>query len=116
MAPDADEDGDTDAEHGTPRDAEEPDPHAHLARGEPLAPLVEEYGPLELDPEGDPFERFTVTPDGLLAVDGAAREGRLDRFAMMDDAAVVDDPTDIHGVGTWTAKTSAVSERVTPNV
>jgi DNA-3-methyladenine glycosylase II len=128
------------------------DPHAHLARDETLAPLVESYGPLELDPTGDPFERlvvslvnqqlssaaaatirerlfdrFEVTPDGLLAADedalrdvglsrqkvdyvrsvaDAAREGSLDRerFAAMDDAAVVDELTDIRGVGEWTAK------------
>jgi DNA-3-methyladenine glycosylase II len=153
MVPDAD---DSDTEHDASRRVEEPVPHAHLARDETLAPLVEAYGPLELDPEGDPFERlvvslvnqqlstasaaairerlfdrFTVTPDGLLAVDEAAlrevglsgrkvdyirsaaeaaREGRLarDRFAVMDDAAVVDDLTDIHGVGTWTAKMFAM--------
>ncbi|WP_276260777.1 DNA-3-methyladenine glycosylase family protein [Haloglomus litoreum] len=148
MAPDAD--GDDTA-------PDEPqDPHTHLARDEVLAPLVEGYGPLELDPAGDPFERlvvslvnqqlssasaaairerlfdrFDVTPAGMLAADEAAlrdvglsgqkidyvrsaaraaQEGRLDgdRFAAMDDAAVVADLTDIRGVGDWTGKMFAM--------
>jgi DNA-3-methyladenine glycosylase II len=152
MAPDADDDDAV--SHGT---SDEPqDPHAHLAGDETLAPLVESYGPLELDPTGDPFERlvvslvnqqlssasaaairerlfdrFEVTSEGLLAADEdalrdvglsrqkvdyvqsaaeAAREGRLDRdrFAAMDDTAVVDDLTDIRGVGDWTGKMFAM--------
>jgi DNA-3-methyladenine glycosylase II len=144
MAPDADDTGTTPAE---PRD-----PHAHLARDGRLAPLVERHGRLELDPAGDPFERlvvslvnqqlssaaaatirerlfdrFELTPAGLLAADEdalhevglsrqkvdyvrhaatAAQEGRLDRerFVGMDDAAVVAELTDIRGVGDWTGK------------
>jgi DNA-3-methyladenine glycosylase II len=72
-------------------------------------------------------ERFELTPEGLLAADRealrevglsgqkveyvrhvaeAAREGRLDheRFATLDDDAVVAELTGIHGVGEWTAR------------
>jgi DNA-3-methyladenine glycosylase II len=149
MAPDADSD-----DRAAPDEPQ--DPHAHLAGDETLAPLVESYGPLELDPTGDRFERlvvslvnqqlssaaaatirerlferFEVTPEGLLAADEdalkevglsrqkvgyvrsvaeAAQDGRLDRdrFAAMDDAAVVDDLTDIRGVGDWTGKMFAM--------
>jgi DNA-3-methyladenine glycosylase II len=132
------------------------DPHAHLASDDTLAPLVESYGPLELDPAGDPFERlvvslvnqqlssasaaairerlfdrFEVTPEGLLAADEdalrdvglsgqkvdyvrsaaeAAQAGRLarDRFAELSDAAVLEELTDIRGVGDWTGKMFAM--------
>lgn len=148
MAPDADDTGTTPAE---PRD-----PHAHLARDEGLAPLIERHGRLELDATGDPFERlvvslvnqqlssaaaaairerlfdrFEVTPAGLLAADAdalrevglsrqkvdyvrhaaaAAQEGRLDRerFADVDDATVVAELTEVRGVGDWTGKTFAM--------
>lgn len=127
-------------------------PHAHLATDAALAPLIEAYGPLELDVAADPFERlvtslvnqqlssaaaatirgrladrFELTPEALLAADGAAlrdvglsgqkveyvrhaaeaaREGRLDRdrFDGMPDDTVVGELTDIRGVGDWTAR------------
>lgn len=136
--------------------AEPQDPHAHLTADGSLAPLIESYGPLELDPTGDPFERlvvslvnqqlssaaaatirdrlfdrFEVTPEGLLTADEAAlrdvglseqkvgyvrsaaeaaRAGRLDRerFADLDDAAVVTELTEIRGVGEWTGKMFAM--------
>lgn len=72
-------------------------------------------------------ERVELTPEGVLAADRetlrdvglsqqkveyvrhvatAARDGRLDaeRFATLDDEAVVAELTDIHGVGEWTAR------------
>ncbi|MFB6206251.1 MAG: DNA-3-methyladenine glycosylase [Haloglomus sp.] len=145
-----------DTEDSADGSASAADPHAHLAADDTLAPLVEAYGPLELDPAGDPFERlvvslvnqqlssasaaairerlfdrFEVTPEGLLAADEdalrevglsrqkvdyvrhvaeAARDGRLDRdrFVGMDDAAVVAELTDIRGVGDWTGKMFAM--------
>jgi DNA-3-methyladenine glycosylase II len=77
------------------------------------------------------FDRFEVTPEVLLAADegalrdvglskqkvgyvrsaaGAAREGRLDRdrFDGLPDRAVVDELTDIRGVGDWTARMFAM--------
>jgi DNA-3-methyladenine glycosylase II len=132
------------------------DPHAHLAADGSLAPLIESYGPLELEPTGDPFERlvvslvnqqlssaaaatirdrlfdrFEVTPEGLLAAEEAAlrdvglsqqkvsyvrhaaeaaRDGRLDceRFGDLDDGAVVTELTEIRGVGEWTGKMFAM--------
>ena len=117
-----------------------------------LAPYVEEYGPLELDPADDLFERLVVslirqqvsmdaaaairerlfeavevTPEEVLAADPetlqdaglsaakteyvravaeAFQQEGYDRgyFAAMDDDAVVDELTEIRGVGPWTAK------------
>lgn len=145
-----------DADRPDAATAEPQDPHAHLATDEAFAPLVDSYGPLEFDPSGDPFERlvismgnqqlssaaaatirdrlfdrFDVTPEGLLAADEvalcdvglseqqvgyvrnaaeAAHEGRLDRerFADLDDAAVVTELTEIRGVGEWTGKNFAM--------
>jgi DNA-3-methyladenine glycosylase II len=149
MAPD-------EADRSDAAPAEPQDPHAHLAADDSLAPLIDSHGPLELDSSGDPFERlvvslvnqqlssaaaatirdrlfdrFEVTPEGLLAADEAAlrdvglseqkvgyvrhaaeaaRAGRLDRdrFADRDDAAVVTELTEIRGVGEWTGKLFAM--------
>ncbi|MEF8907583.1 MAG: DNA-3-methyladenine glycosylase 2 family protein [Haloarculaceae archaeon] len=124
----------------------------HLRSDPDLAPLVEEHGPLELEPADDPFRRLVVsltrqqvsmaaaaaiekrlfdavevTPGGLLAAEESTlrdaglsrqkteyvravarawREREYDRgfFEGMDDEAVTAELTDIHGVGTWTAK------------
>jgi DNA-3-methyladenine glycosylase II len=118
-----------------------------------LAPLVEKYGQLRLDPVDDPFERLVVsivnqqqsthaaatirerlfesvepTPKGIRSADeetlraaglsakkveylhSAAREfeERMlthERFAEMTDEEIIETMTEIHGVGTWTAKT-----------
>lgn len=128
------------------------DAAAHLRSDPDLGPLVEEHGPLGLEPTEDPFRRLVVSltrqqvsmaaadaieqrlfdavevsPEGLLAAEEATlreaglsgqkaeyvravaeawRERGYDRehFAGMDDDAVVDELTDIHGVGDWTAK------------
>ena len=117
-----------------------------------LRPYVADFGPLELEPVEDTFERlvvslirqqvsieaaaaiqerlferFEITPERLLAADedrlrdcglsaakaeyvkataDAYREHGYDRayFEGMADAAVVDELTDIRGVGPWTAK------------
>jgi DNA-3-methyladenine glycosylase II len=127
------------------------DPHEHL-RGTALAPYLESHGELEVEPAEDPFartvvsvlnqqlsttaaaairdrvfDRFEVTPSGMLAAEAAAlrdaglsrqkveyvreiarafEDGRIDpdRYAGMDDAAVIEDLTAVRGVGDWTAK------------
>ena len=128
------------------------DPNEFL-RGDPaLAPLVDEHGPITVEPHPDPFERlvtsivnqqlsgesaaasrgrltdrFELTPDALLAADGAAlretglssskvdyvksvaeayRAGDItpDRLGGLDDESVVDALTEVRGVGVWTAK------------
>jgi DNA-3-methyladenine glycosylase II len=73
------------------------------------------------------FDRFEVTPSGMLAADEAAlreaglsaqkveyvreiarafEDGRIDpdHFAGMDEAAVAEELTEVRGVGDWTAK------------
>lgn len=117
-----------------------------------LATLVDEHGPLTLDPPEDSFQRlvvslirqqvstnaaaairqrlfdrFEVTPEAMVAADDAelrdvglseakveyvtaVSKAYLDRgfskeyFAPMDDEAVLDELTDIRGVGPWTGK------------
>lgn len=131
-------------------DADATTPHDHLRRTD-LAPLVDTYGELALDPADDIFhrlvvsvvnqlisteaartirgrlfDRFEVTPEGMLAADSdALREVGLsgqkveyvkniarwfdeetvtrDRFTDMSDNEVVADLTAIRGVGDWTA-------------
>lgn len=126
-------------------------PHDHL-RTTDLAPLVDAYGELHLDPADDIFrrlvvsvvnqlisteaaktirgrlfDRFEVTPEGILAADEEAlrdvglsgqkveyvkniarwfREEDVtrDRFTDMSDSEVVADLTEIRGVGEWTAE------------
>ena len=128
------------------------DPHEHLRADPDLGPYVERHGELDLEPAEDPFartvvsvlnqqlstasaaairdrvfDRFEVTPSGMLAADEAAlrdaglsaqkieyvreiarafRDGRIDpaRYAGMDEAAVVEELTEVRGVGDWTAK------------
>ncbi|SDM38960.1 DNA-3-methyladenine glycosylase II [Halogranum gelatinilyticum] len=132
-------------------DADAPTPHDHL-RTTDLEPLVETYGELHLDPSDDLFQRlvvsvvnqlisteaaktirgrlfdrFEVTPAGILAADAdALREVGLsgqkveyvknvarwfdeqdvtrDRFTDMTDSEVVADLTEITGIGDWTAE------------
>ncbi|GAB3018433.1 DNA-3-methyladenine glycosylase family protein [Natronobiforma cellulositropha] len=122
-----------------------------LRRDPVMAGLIEEHGPLELEPAADEFERLVVsiinqqmstasatairervfsrveiTPEGLLAADAAVlrdaglstqkveyvrnvarafRERDLSaaRFADEPDEVVIDELTDIRGVGPWTA-------------
>jgi DNA-3-methyladenine glycosylase II len=140
----------------TPRDADPPsdatDPHEHLRADPHLGPYVESHGELDLEPADDPFartvvsvlnqqlstasaaairervfDRFEVTPRGMLAADEAALrdaglsaqkveyvreiarafdDGRIDpdRFVGMDANAVVAELTNVRGVGDWTAK------------
>jgi DNA-3-methyladenine glycosylase II len=128
------------------------DPHEHLRADPHLGPYVESHGELDLEPAADPFartvvsvmnqqlstasaaairervfDRFDVTPRGILAADEAALrdaglsaqkveyvreiarafdDGRIDpdRFVGMDGDAVVAELTDVRGVGDWTAK------------
>ncbi|MFB6118617.1 DNA-3-methyladenine glycosylase family protein [Halosegnis sp.] len=127
------------------------DPYELLRSDPQLAPLVTEHGELTLDPADDPFarlvvavcnqqlsqasaaaieqrlfDRFDITPAGLLEADQAAlreaglssqkveyvrniatafRDGDLsvERLRAMDDDAVRAALTDITGVGPWTA-------------
>jgi DNA-3-methyladenine glycosylase II len=143
-------DGSTGA--GTDATPDATGPHEHLRSDPHLGPYVESHGELDLEPAEDPFartavsvmnqqlstasaaairdrvfDRFQVTPSGMLAADEAAlrdaglspqkveylreiarafEDGRIDpdRYAGMDDEAVVDELTDIRGVGDWTAK------------
>jgi len=143
-------DGSTGADTDATSDAT--GPHEHLRSDPYLGPYVESHGELDLEPAEDPFartavsvmnqqlstasaaairdrvfDRFRVTPSGMLAADEAAlrdaglspqkveylreiarafEDGRIDpdRYAGMDDEAVVDELTDIRGVGDWTAK------------
>lgn len=117
-----------------------------------LAPLIDEYGELTVEPADNPYERlvvsilnqqlstqsaaaikerlfdrFDVTPEAMLAVDedvlqdvglsrqkityikNAAEQFQEDnlsqeRFAEMSDDEVINELTDIRGIGTWTAK------------
>lgn len=117
-----------------------------------LGPVVDEHGPVSLEPADDIFARlitsivrqqvsmeaarsirsrlfdgFEITPEALADADPEAlqsvglsqqkatyvrsvatafREEGYDRatFAAMDDDAIVDELTDIRGVGDWTAK------------
>ena len=128
------------------------DPVEALADDPTIGPLVEEHGPLTLDPAGDLYERLVVslvrqqvsmsaadaiesrlreavelTPAAIADADDealraaglsaakveyvtAAAEAFAERgydrayFAELTDAAVVDELTDIRGVGPWTAK------------
>lgn len=125
---------------------------AHLRTDSGIAPLVEEHGPLTLDPAEDLFRRLVVSltrqqvsiaaaaaveqrlfdavevsPAGVLAAEESTlrdaglsrqkveyvravarawRERGYDRgfFEGMGDDAVVDELTEVHGVGVWTAK------------
>jgi len=127
------------------------DPYETLRSDPELARLVDEHGEITLDPATDPFarlivaicnqqlsqasaaaieerlfDRFEVTPEGLLAADeaalrdvglsgqkvtyvrnvaGAFGEGELsvDALAGMDDDEVRAALTEIRGVGPWTA-------------
>jgi DNA-3-methyladenine glycosylase II len=128
------------------------DPHEHLRTDPHLGPYVESHGELDLEPAEDPFartvvsvlnqqlstasaaairervfDRFEVTPEGMLAAPEAAlrdaglsarkveyvreiarafEDGRIDpaRYEGMDGDAVVAELTDVRGVGDWTAK------------
>ncbi|MFC7046330.1 DNA-3-methyladenine glycosylase family protein [Halobacteriaceae archaeon GCM10025711] len=127
------------------------DPYEFLRQDPALRPLVDEHGEILIEPASDPFERlvvsivnqqlstasaaairdrlfdrFEVTPDGLLAADeDALRDVGLSSqkvryvrsvaahfddgvaiadYADMTDDEVIDDLTTITGVGTWTAK------------
>jgi len=128
------------------------DPHERLRDDPALAPLVDEYGALALDPADDPFrrlvqsivsqqvstasatairerlyDRFEVTPaamadadpDALRAVGLSSQKAEYVRhvadaflegdysvaaFEGVADDAVIDELTEIHGVGVWTAK------------
>lgn len=121
-----------------------------------LAPLVDEHGPVELEPAADPFarlvvsvinqqlsvesaaaieervfDRFEVTPAGMLAADeDALREAGLsgskvayvrnlatafddgtlsrERLDAMSDEEVIDALTEVKGVGVWTAKMALI--------
>lgn len=121
-----------------------------------LGPLVEAHGPIDLEPADDPFarlvvsiinqqlsvasaaairervfDRFEVTPAGLLGADAEAlrdaglsgqkieyvrnvarafEEGRISRQQLepMSDAEVIATLTEIRGVGTWTAKMALI--------
>ena len=132
--------------------ADATDPHEYLRADPHLGPYVDSHGELGLEPAADPFartvvsvmnqqlstasaaairervfDRFEVTPSGMLAADEAAlrdaglsaqkveyvreiarafEDGRIDpdRFAGMDENAVVAELTDVRGVGDWTAK------------
>ncbi|MES3517271.1 MAG: DNA-3-methyladenine glycosylase [Natronomonas sp.] len=126
---------------------------AHELGDDPeLGALVEEHGPLTLEPATDTFRRFVasviaqqvstaaaesirkrvfdsfeITPETIAAADRSALQAAglskqkaeyvthiaeayleygYDRayFAGMDDEAVIEELTEIHGVGTWTAK------------
>lgn len=89
---------------------------AHLRTDPDLAPLVEEHGPLELEPAEALLatEETTLREAGLSRqktefVRAAARVWRehgYDRayFGEMTDDAVTAELTDIHGVGVWTVK------------
>jgi DNA-3-methyladenine glycosylase II len=127
------------------------DPHGHLQRDPTLAELVDEHGELTLEPHPDPFERlvtsvvnqqlsvasaaairerlfdrFEVTPDGMLAADEAALRDTglsgpkiryvrsvaeafedglsVERLHGLDNDEVVAELTEITGIGVWTAK------------
>ncbi len=128
-----------------------PDPHDHLRQDATLASLVDEHGELALSPHPDPFQRlvtsvvnqqlsvasaaairerlfdrFDVTPAGMLAAEEAALRdvglsGQKIRYVRnvaetfedglsiehlhgLDDEEVVAELTEITGIGTWTAK------------
>ena len=131
--------------------------HDALRRDPELGRLIDEHGEIELEPHPDPFERlvrtiisqqlsgasasairgrvfdrFEITPEGLLAADpDALREAGLsrqkveyvkniaDRFAdgglsrsafeAMSDDEIIDELTTIRGVGVWTGKMFLIS-------
>ncbi|WP_435363580.1 DNA-3-methyladenine glycosylase family protein [Haloarchaeobius sp. DYHT-AS-18] len=129
----------------------ETDPHEFLRTDPDLGPLVDEHGELTVEPHPEPFERlvvsivnqqlsvqsaaairerlfdrFEVTPAGLLAADDDAladvglsgqkiryvrnvaerfEDGlSVERLHDLDDDAVVAELTEITGIGDWTAK------------
>jgi DNA-3-methyladenine glycosylase II len=135
-----------------PTDSPAEDHIAALTDDTALGPVVREHGPVTIEPaddlferlvtslvrqqvsmdaadaiEGRLFDRFEVTPSGILTADAAElhdaglseakveyakatarafqkREWDHDYFAGMADDAVADEVTEIRGVGPWTAK------------
>ncbi|MFB6190981.1 MAG: DNA-3-methyladenine glycosylase [Candidatus Nanohaloarchaea archaeon] len=123
-----------------------------LEKDRELSGLIEQYGELELEASGEPFERlvvsivnqqlstqsaaairerlfenFTIEPEALLDADeeelndiGLSRQKvaylkstarhfieddlNTEKFSDMSDKGVVEELTEIHGIGDWTAK------------
>jgi len=93
------------------------DPHAHL-RGDPaLAPLVDEHGPLELDPHEEPFRRLVVSVlRQQVSMDAAAaiRERLFDAVEVTPAGILAADPATLHDAGVSQAKAEylrAIAER-----
>jgi DNA-3-methyladenine glycosylase II len=90
------------------------DEHAHLdvLRSDPqLGPVVEEHGPVTLDPADDLFERLVVSlvrQQVSMAAASAIRERLFDRFAVTPAAMLDADPDALADVGLSEAKTEYV--------
>ncbi len=87
------------------------DPHDHLRADDALAPLVEEHGPLALEPAEDAFQRLvTAVVRQQVSMDSAAaiRERLFDRFEVTPEGILAAEPDDLHDVGLSAAKAEYV--------
>lgn len=90
---------------------------AGVLREDPtLEPYVEQYGPLELDPAEDTFERLVVSlVRQQISMDAAAaiRERLFDRFEVTPETMAAADPDELAAAGLSAAKVEYVQELAT---
>ena len=78
------------------------DPNEYLAGDPNLAPLVEQHGPVTVEPHPDPFERLvtSIVNQQLSGESAAAIHGRLtDRFELTPDALLAADEAALRETG-----------------
>jgi DNA-3-methyladenine glycosylase II len=87
------------------------DPNAFLAEDPALASLVDEHGPISVEPHPDPFERLvtSIVNQQLSGESAAAIHGRLtDRFELTPDALLAADETALRETGLSSSKVDYV--------
>jgi DNA-3-methyladenine glycosylase II len=93
------------------------DPHEHLRADPELAPLVEEHGPLAVEPHEDPFRRLVVSVlRQQVSMDAAAaiRERLFDRLEVTPGGVLAVDEAAMRDAGVSAAKVEylrALAER-----
>jgi DNA-3-methyladenine glycosylase II len=83
------------------------DPHEHLRADPALAPLVDEYGPLAVEPHEDPFRRLVVSVlRQQVSMDAAAaiRERLFDRIEVTPAGVLAADEAAMRDAGVSAAK------------
>ncbi|MFB6309406.1 MAG: DNA-3-methyladenine glycosylase, partial [Haloarculaceae archaeon] len=88
------------------------DPHDHLGSDPDLRPLVDEYGPLDLDVADDFFRRFVVSiirQQVSMASAAATRERLFDRIEVTPEGVLAADDETLREAGLSAQKTRYVN-------